>query len=240
MDGILIQNLYKSYKNEKESSFAALSDLNIHIKKSEYVALIGESGSGKSTLARLLIGLEKPTSGCILIDGEETINWSYKVWRKNRRKIQAVFQDTSGTLNPMLSVYRNIEEALVNLTNLSSKERKNRIYTLMELTSMDRRLLKVPTRQLSGGEQRRLSLLRALSIQPDYLILDEVISGLDLISADEVMTVLEKYHQEFNCACLFVTHDMNSAYRISDRILEIKNGKIIREGIKHIEGRIKI
>lgn len=239
MEGILVENLYKSYGTSIESVFTALNGITMHINKGEYVALLGESGSGKSTLARLLIGLEKPSRGRILIDGEETLNWSYNTWRKNRKKIQAVFQDSSGTLNPMLSAYYNVEQALVNLTDLSSRDRRERIYTLMELTNMSPRLLKVATRQLSGGEQRRLSLLRALSIQPDYLILDEVISGLDLISADAVMTVLEKYQREFACACLFVTHDKDSAYRISDRILEIRNGKIIREGVKHLERRIE-
>jgi len=232
MEGILVQNLYKSYGSEIKSSFSALKDIEMHLNKGEYVALVGESGSGKSTLARLIIGLEKPTRGCILIDGEDTSKWSYNKWRKNRSKIQAVFQDTSGTLNPMLSVYHNVEEALVNLTDLNRKQREERIYNLMDLTNMSLQLLKVPTRQLSGGEQRRLSLLRALSIRPNYLILDEVISGLDLISADAVMNVLEKYHQEYTCACLFVTHDKDSAYRISDRIIEINNGKIICEGVR--------
>nr|WP_312578064.1 ATP-binding cassette domain-containing protein [Sedimentibacter sp.] len=232
MEGIVVENVSKIYGHNKESLFTALSDIEIHLHGSEFLALTGESGSGKSTIARLIIGLEKPTTGRILLDGEDVVDWNYKTWRNNRKKIQAVFQDASGTLNPMLSAYRNVEQALVNLTDLNRKQRKERIFSLMELTNMNMGLLKVPTRLLSGGEQRRLSLLRALSIRPKYLILDEVISGLDLISADAVMKVLEKYHEEYDCACIFVTHDKMSAYRISDRILEIRHGKIIREGEK--------
>lgn len=232
MEGVVVQKVSKIYGSSNDSSFAALSDVEIHLHRNEFLALIGESGSGKSTIARLIIGLEKPTSGSILLDGEDVVDWNYKIWRNNRKKIQAVFQDTSGTLNPMLSAYHNVEQSLINLTDLSRKQRMKRIFNLMELTNMDMRLLEVPTRLLSGGEQRRLSLLRALSIRPKYLILDEVISGLDLISADAVMKVLEKYHEEYDCACIFVTHDKMSAYRISDRILEMKHGKIIREGVK--------
>lgn len=97
---------------------------------------------------------------------------------------------------------------------------------------MEERLLDVPARQLSGGEQRRLSLVRAMSICPKYLILDEVLSGLDLISADAVMRVLEQYHREFDCAFLLITHDMDSAYRLSDTILTMQAGQIVRVGIK--------
>lgn len=232
MDGIVVENLVKSYMRKSDLSGAVLKDIDFYVGRGEYVALTGESGSGKSTLARLIIGLEKPTSGRILLDGKDTTHWNYKEWRKNRKKIQGVFQDASGTLNPMMSVYHNMEEALVNLTKLSSKERKERIYELMEQCGMNLNLLKVPVRQLSGGEQRRLSLLRALSIKPDYLILDEVISGLDLISADAVLSILEMYHKEYSCSCIFITHNKESAYRISDRIIEMKNGKIIGQGIK--------
>jgi ABC-type glutathione transport system ATPase component len=128
----------------------------------------------------------------------------------------------------MLSVYHNLEEALVNLTDLSRAERRARLYGLMELTGLGRELLRVPVRQISGGEGRRLSLLRALSVIPDYLVLDEVVSGLDLISADRVLSVLERYKREHACACIFITHDRDSALRIADRALEMREGKITR------------
>ena len=107
-----------------------------------------------------------------------------------------------------------------------------RIDELMELTHMDSHLLQVPVRQLSGGEQRRLSLLRALSIHPQFLVLDEVTSGLDLLSADAVLQVLERYHEEFGCAYLLITHDRQTAYRISSRVLELNPGVFVREAIR--------
>ena len=187
MGEIVIQNVNQVYHNVNQGDFNALSDINLHLCKGESLAIEGESGSGKSTLARLLIGIEKPTSGKILLDGEDITCWNYRTWKQHRKKIQAVFQDSSGTLNPARSAYANVEEALVNLTDKKRAERKKHILDLMDAVHMDYGLLETPVRQLSGGEQRRLSLLRAIAVEPDYLIMDEVTSGLDLISADAVL-----------------------------------------------------
>lgn len=229
MEGFEINQVSKTYYDEKQRPFQALHDISFHWTDGENIAIIGESGSGKSTLARLLIGLEKPTLGSILMNGENTAAWNRSTWRKKRQTIQAVFQDASGTLNPSRSVFHNVEEALCNLTDLSKDQRKERIENLMELTRMRPELLKVPTRQLSGGEQRRLSLLRALAIHPKYLVLDEMTSGLDSISTNSVMEVLEKYHQEYGCTYFMITHDKQIAYRIADHIFEIQKGVFVRE-----------
>ena len=203
-----------------------VSGISLSIPKGKTLALVGESGSGKSTLARLLIGLERPDKGKIIIDDEDTTPWKAEDWRRRRTKIQAVFQDAGGTLNPMRSVRSNVEEAMINLTDLTREQRHERIKELMELTHMDSKLLDVPPRQLSGGEQRRLSLVRAMSIRPRYLILDEVLSGLDLISADAVMSVLEQYHREFDCSFLLITHDMDLIAEAADCVLYIDQGKV--------------
>lgn len=235
MEGILIENLFKSYIMENGDSVQALKDITLSLNKGECISLTGGSGSGKSTIARLLLGLEKPTSGEILIDGIKMSKLSFRQWRKYRKVIQGVFQDSSGTLNPRMSVYENMEEALINLTTLNVEERRRELYELMDQTRVDRELLKVPTRMLSGGEQRRVSLLRALAVKPKYLVMDEVISGLDLISCDAVLTTLENYRKSFGCGYLFITHDMKSAYRISDRIIAIQNGEICNEAIRQIQ-----
>ena len=233
MEGLIAEHISKIYPGSHGVSFTALQDVSIHLQPGSFTSLVGESGSGKSTLARLLIGLEHPDKGKIIIDDEDTTPWKAEDWRRRRTKIQAVFQDAGGTLNPMRSVRSNVEEAMINLTDLTREQRHERIKELMELTHMDSKLLDVPPRQLSGGEQRRLSLARAMSIRPRYLILDEVLSGLDLISADAVMSVLEQYHREFDCSFLLITHDMDSAYRLSDTILTMQSGQIVRVGIKN-------
>ena len=231
MEGLLIQNLSQVYSRDNGGKFYALKDINLLIQKGENLSIEGESGSGKSTLARLLIGLEKPTNGCILLDGEDVTQWNFSTWRKHRRKIQAVFQDASGTLNPARSAYHNVEEALVNLKHLNAKDRRDRILSLMEKVELDKSLLDVPVRRLSGGEQRRLSLLRAIALEPDYLILDEVTSGLDLISEDSVLHMIQDYITSNKCSCIFITHNRSSAMRISKRIAVMQEGRIIKMGV---------
>ena len=132
--------------------------------------------------------------------------------------------------NPPTS--KNVEEALVNLTDLSPSQRKNRIAELMEQTGLSKNLLDTPVQRLSGGEQRRLALLRSLSISPEFLILDEVTAGLDLISTEAVLQLLEKYEQEHDCAYLVVTHDLQIASRLCEVIYEIEHGKITKKAVR--------
>lgn len=230
MGEIVIQNVSQIYHSETHGEFHALNNINFRLKKGENIAIEGESGSGKSTLARLLIGMEKPSSGTILLDGEDITKWNYRTWKSRRKKIQAVFQDSSGTLNPARSAYSNLEEGLVNLTEYNRAERKRRIYDLMDVVQMDKKVLETPVRRLSGGEQRRLSLLRALATRPDYLIMDEVTSGLDLISTDAVLTLIENASKLYHCSCIFVTHSRKDAMRISDRIAIMQNGRFVEQG----------
>lgn len=236
MEGIIAENINHSYREMNGTAFSVLDEVNLRIAPGECVSLIGESGSGKSTIARLLLGLEKPSSGQIWLDGENTTGWNQTQWRKYRSHIQGVFQDASGTLNPRRSVYRNMEEGLINLTDRSADDRKKEILALMEFFRLDKKLLKTPSRQLSGGEQRRASLVRALALRPQYLILDEVTSGLDAISTEAVLSTLESYRTRFGCSYLFITHDRACAHRMSDRILYIQKGRLTREGTRIFAG----
>lgn len=232
MDRIELRQLTRTYYDAQGETFCALDHASLIWEEGHSIAIMGESGSGKSTLARLMIGLERPTEGSVLINGEDTSRWGLREWRKYRAKIQAVFQDAGGTLNPAWSTFKNIEEALTNLTALSSAQRKQRIGELMEQTGLRKELLDTPVRRLSGGEQRRLALLRSLSISPAFLILDEVTAGLDLISTEAVLQLLEKYKHEHNCAYLVITHDAQIASRLCEAIYEIEHGKITRKAVR--------
>lgn len=235
MEGIVIENLYKTYQRGKETTLPVLKNINMTIHKGEFVSIIGESGSGKSTLSRLVMGIEYHDSGTLTIDNKNWKDMSPNEMRNFRKNIQAVFQDSSGTLNPNISTYKNVEVALKNLTNLSKEERKNTIMALMGRFHMSTELLKTPVKRLSGGEQRRLSILRAFSIKPKYLILDEVLSGLDLISSNLVTDLLKDYQNEYGCSYLFITHDIQSAYRLSDKILLLEEGGFKKQAINSFD-----
>lgn len=232
MDFIELDNLTRTYYDAQGETFCALDHVSLVWEQGHSVAIMGESGSGKSTMARLMIGLERPSEGRVLVNGADTTRWRFQDWRKYRGKIQAVFQDAGGTLNPAWSTSKNVEEALVNLTDLSASQRKKRIFELMEQTGLQKDLLDTPVRKLSGGEQRRLALLRSLSIFPKFLILDEVTAGLDLISTEAVLKLLEEYQQEHDCAYLVITHDLQIASRLCEVIYEIEHGKIIKKAVR--------
>lgn len=233
MDGIIVKNLCKTYIGEKGHIHPVLQNVDFQWHPGEFISLIGESGSGKSTLAKMILGIEKPDEGSILMDGTELTTLAFIGWKRQRKQLQGVFQDASGTMNPRRSVYANVEEAMVNLTELNREQRRARIQDLMQQTGLAVRLLDVPVRQLSGGEQRRFALLKAMAIQPKYLILDEATSGLDLVSADSVIQMLRQFRIETNCAFLFITHDLHSAYQLSDRIIRMQQGRLTLEGIQN-------
>lgn len=232
MDRIEIKNVTKRYTDNKGLIFDAVHEISLDWKSGESIAVIGESGSGKSTLAKIMIGLEKPTKGEVFIDGNDTLKWKASDWRKCRIDLQAVFQDSRGTLNPSRSILSNVEESLYNLTNLSKNERENRIFELMDLMQLDNGLLTIAPQKLSGGEQRRFGLLRALAVKPKFLVLDEVTAGLDLLSINAVLTVLENYKKSFDCNYFVITHDIAVATKLCDRIYEMNRGGIVKGYVK--------
>lgn len=225
MDRIELRQLTRTYYDAQGETFCALDQVSLIWEEGHSIAIMGENGSGKSTLARLMIELERPPEERVLINGEDTSRWGLREWRKYRAKIQAVCLD-AGTLSPAWSTSKNIEEALTNLTDVSPVQRKQHMDELMEQTGLRKELLDAPVRRLSGGEQRRLALLRSLSISPAFLLLDEVTAGLDLISTEEVLQLLEKYKHEHNCVYLVITHDVQIASRFCEAIYEIEHGKI--------------
>ena len=232
MEKIVVKNLSRTYFDPGGNLFTALDNVSLEWHRGESVAVMGESGSGKSTLARLLIGLEKPSAGAVFIDDQNTAAWSHRKWRQYRTALQAAFQDERGTLSPGRSVYQNAEETLCNLTDMKKTKRRECILELMEQLHLSRELLRVPVRQLSGGEQRRIGLLRALAIKPQFLILDEVTAGLDLLSTEAVLSLLQEYQRSHDCAYLLITHDINAASRLCSRMLEIDHGRIVHEYVQ--------
>ena len=234
MDGIIAKNITHGYHGTDGKPFTVLNNVDLELLSGECIALLGESGSGKSTMARLLLGIEKANSGSIFLDGEDVTLATKTKWRTYRSLVQGVFQDASGTLNRHRTVYQNMEEGLINLTNLSKIERQTEIFKLMELFHMDKSMLKTPARRLSGGEQRRVSLVRALSLKPKYLILDEVTSGLDLISTEAVISTLKLYKEHYGCSYMLITHDKSCAYEMADKIYVFKNGTVSSLGTKQL------
>ena len=232
MEKIQLVKVSKIFSDSNKGEFTALRSCSLEWNKGECIAVVGESGSGKSTMGKLITGLIRPTEGEILIDGTSTKSWNTKTWREHRKSLQAIFQDSTGTLNPGMSTYHNAEEALKNLSNTSKRERKEQILHLMSLMELDEKLLNVPPLYLSGGEQRRLGLLRSLVLKPNFLVLDEVTAGLDLISTEAVLRVLENYRSKYECSYFVITHDEFVATRLCNKMIQIERGEIINRYIK--------
>lgn len=232
MELIELKGVTRSYSDPEGNIFCALDNVSLIWNEGQSIAIMGESGSGRSTLARILTGLECPSKGAVYLNGNETTKWTFSEWRKHRSDIQAVFQDAGGTLNYAWSTEKNIEEALYNLTNLSSSQCKEKILEMMGKIGLRQQLLKTPVCRLSSGKQRRLALLRSLSVSPKFLILDEVTAGLDLISSEAVLKLLEKYQRDSGCTYMVITHDIQLASRLCTVIYKLEHGKITQKAVR--------
>lgn len=232
MGELFVIHMDKWYQGDKGKTIQVLFNVNLSLGENQFVSVMGESGAGKSTLVRVISGIEKPSKGQVFMEGEDTKNWEFKDWKKRRTIVQAVFQDATGSMNPHQTIYANVEKGLICLTKLCKRERKERILSIMDLLGLKETLLKVPVRVLSGGEQRRFALLRALVILPRYLILDEVLSGLDLVSKNQVILFLKNYRAQYPCGMLMITHSAADAYELSDAIYLMENGRITKEAKK--------
>ena len=220
---IVINELHKSFGQQK-----VLNGLNLRVAPSETVAVLGRSGTGKSVLLKLLIGLQKADSGSICIHGQDVSNFSTKQWNEIRVKIGFLFQQAA--LYDSLTIEENVTFPLARHTSLSEDERRQKARELLTSVGMSEQDLgKAPT-EISGGMQKRVGLARALALDPDILLFDEPTAGLDPITAAEIGRLILEMKEKRKMTSVLVTHDVRGAKSFSDRLVLMRDGKIVMEG----------
>lgn len=221
MSIIKVENLSKVY-GKKDNKVVALDNVNIEVEKGEFVAVIGASGSGKSTLLHQLGGVDRPTSGNVIIDGKNIYKLNEeKLAVFRRRNIGFVFQ--SFNLIPVLSVEENIKmPALLDHQKVDEEYFKDLIKTL----GLEERLNHLPS-ELSGGQQQRVAIARALINKPSIILADEPTGNLDSENSKEIMEMLKVSIRKYNQTAIVITHDLGIAEN-TDRIIKIRDGKVVR------------
>ena len=205
----------------------ALDDVNFHIQKGEFTALVGPSGSGKTTLLNMIGGLDEPTSGNVILDGQDISQLKKSEMTKFRQDhIGFVFQ--AYNLIPVLSAYENAEFIML-LQNVPAKERKERVYKLLEEVGLKGKEKNKPG-EMSGGQQQRVAVVRALAAQPAYILADEPTANLDSKSTSDLLDLMYRLNQEENMTFIFATHDQRVMDR-AKRIVYLEDGKIIKDEV---------
>ncbi|MCV3272808.1 ABC transporter ATP-binding protein [Roseobacter sinensis] len=207
----------------------AAQDVDLTVRRGETLGIVGESGSGKSTVARCVMRLIDPTSGAILIDGENIATLREGQLRPHRRDIQIVFQDPYRSLNPRRTVGQSIVEGPVNF-GLEVAEAKARAADLMQVVGLSADALERFPHQFSGGQRQRICIARALAMEPAILIADEAVSALDVSVQAQVLDLLDDVRKRFDLAMLFITHDLRVAAQICDRIMVMNKGEVVETG----------
>ncbi|ANY70044.1 peptide ABC transporter ATP-binding protein [Paenibacillus sp. BIHB 4019] len=204
-----------------------LTDISFECGQGECLGIIGESGSGKSTLGRLLLGLEKPDSGTILFEGNNVEDR-----RARRGQISAVFQDYSSSINPFYTVEQALMEPLKQQRR-GRFEAQDKMDLLLQQVGLNPSYRKKYPHELSGGEAQRICIARAVATEPKCIVFDEAISSLDGSVQMQVLELLKSLRKIYNMAYIFITHDIQAAAYICDKVLMMRNGRI--EEMVHIE-----
>lgn len=212
---LIVDRIEKSYRKQK-----VLHQISFACRSGECVGIIGESGSGKSTLGRLIIGMERPDKGAVFINGVNTVN------RKARfGSISAVFQDYTSSINPYFTVERALMEALSMLAGDSTTIQR-KIDDLLEQVGLHSSYRKKHAHELSGGEVQRVCIARAVAIEPEWILFDEAVSSLDASVQLQVLDLLKQLKRQSQTGYLFITHDIQAAAYLCDRILIMRGGQI--------------
>lgn len=224
---IEVKNLKKYFKTKK-GMLHALDDVSFSINQGETLGLVGESGCGKSTTGRAILRLHEPTSGQVIFRGTDVVGLDNAQMKEMRKKMQIVFQDPYSSLNPRLNVQELIAEPLlVNHIYSSKQEMEKRIKEVMEIVGLESRLEKSYPHELDGGRRQRIGIARALSINPEFIVMDEPVSALDVSVQAQILNLMNQLKKDLGLTYLFISHNLSVVKHVSDRIAVMYLGKIV-------------
>ena len=225
---ITVDHLTKEFKlPRKKEMFKAVDDVSFSVKRGTTLAIVGESGSGKSTVANMVLHLLKPTSGKVFYEGRDTSTFKAKDLLGFRRHVQPVFQNPYGSLDPMYSIFRSIEEPLRIHKIGDSKWRANHVKELLDMVEMPASVMGRYPNELSGGQRQRIAIARAMALDPDVIVCDEAVSALDVLVQDQVLRLLNDLQAEKGLSYLFITHDLAVVRQIADEVVVMQHGKLV-------------
>jgi peptide/nickel transport system ATP-binding protein len=235
---VVVEELCKVFHAEKDgkigkNSVVALSNVTLHVRQGESVALVGESGSGKTTLARCLVGLEKPTSGRMQIgdiDASDQNKFGREDSRRLRNLVQYVFQDPYSSLNPTKTIGATLAEAASLRLGRDREAVRDRVDELLSIVGLTTDYRERKPVALSGGERQRVAIARALALEPRVIICDEPVSALDVSVQAQVLDLLNQIRVETGVSYLFITHDLAVVRQVAERVYVLRKGELVETG----------
>ncbi len=229
-----VRDLVKDYTIRlggfRSEPFRAVDSVSFDVPRGKTLAIVGESGSGKSTIAKMVLKLEDVTSGTIEIDGKDTSKLSTRETFKMRSRMQPVFQDPYGSLDPLRNIANTIAEPLVIHKVGDRASRRARVSELLDQVALPQEIATRYANELSGGQRQRVAIARALALKPDIVVLDEAVSALDVLVQDQILKLLADLQGELGLTYLFITHDLAVVRVVADNVCVMERGKLVEQG----------
>ena len=222
-DLLIIENISKTFKVDKNKELQALKNINIKLKEGECIGIVGESGCGKSTLARIIVGIERKSSGKIIFDNKEIEGIS------KTKDIQMIFQNPLSSFNPRMKIVDYMWEPLRNYFKLSKKDSIPFIKKSLIDVGLDENALEKYPHEFSGGQLQRITIARAIIIKPKLIVCDEITSALDVSVQKQILELLKKLQKDLHLSYLFIGHDLAVVQDISQKIVVMYMGEIVEE-----------
>ncbi len=208
----------------------AVDGVSLELRKGEILGLVGESGCGKSTLGRSILQLIRPTAGTVALEGKSLTGRSEKSLRSSRADFQMIFQDPYASLNPRITVYDTLVEALCSHKKISRADLPRKVSELMETVGLAPRFMRKYPHEFSGGQRQRIAIARAIAVEPKLIVADEPVSALDVSIQSQIINLLARLSREREMTLIFISHDLSVVKHIADRIAVMYLGRIVEIG----------
>jgi len=228
---VKVSNVVVEFGGAKKGQVVkAVNDVSLDIRRHEILGLVGESGSGKSTLGRTILRLLEPSIGSVIFDGEDISHHSHLRMKPLRRQMQMIFQDPYASLNPRMTVYDTLAEPLLLHKICTRKTLDAAVYGLMDSVGLARESILRYPHEFSGGQRQRIAIGRAIATKPAFIVADEPVSALDVTIQAQILDLLLDLVDQFNLTMLFISHDLGVVRYLSDRIVVLKEGRLVESG----------